>query len=179
MPNWCECDLYVMGAKETVEAFLSRVKTEGRVFSFDRIIPYPDRFKMLDLAATEWERKHPEWRKTPGLDAGRPKDGFNQGGYEWCFANWGTKWDAARVRVGEAKEVGQENGEPCIRVKITFQTAWSPPTPVIRRASELFPSLRLVLRFFERGMAFSGTFVCSQGNVIRDTTRRYTGRRGG
>ena len=23
---------------------------------------------------------------------GFPKDGYNQGGYQWCCDNWGTKW---------------------------------------------------------------------------------------
>lgn len=179
MPNWCECDLYIEGAKEMVEAFLARVKTDGSLFSFDRIISYPDRFRIPDLAAEEWERKHPEWWKTPGLFEERPRDGYNQGGYEWCFTNWGTKWDARRVSVGDIKPLRKENGDARHRAKITFETAWTPPKPVIRRASELFQAVRFELRYYERGMAFSGTFVCDNGKVLRDTTCRYSGNRGG
>lgn len=47
--------------------------------------------------------------------------------YEWNCANWGTKWNAVRaVFVG-----------PII---VRFETAWSPPHPVIEQLARMFPN---------------------------------------
>jgi hypothetical protein len=45
--------------------------------------------------------------------------------YDWCCANWGTKWNAYNSYV---------EGNT-----ITFETAWSTPAPVIRELSSMFP----------------------------------------
>src|SRR3954471_16699622 len=74
MPNWCECDLYITGPKEEVEKFLETVKSEESVFDFNRVIPYPEHFRKLDVLFKEWMTRPPEGRT--GLP---PPDGFNQG----------------------------------------------------------------------------------------------------
>lgn len=60
-----------------------------------------------------------------------------------------------------------------------FATAWTPPKPVVTRASELFPSLSFVLRYFERGCEFCGRFHCTGGGIVIDETEAYVGPRGG
>ena len=94
MPNYCECDLYVSGPNDRLEEFLRAVAGEKSPFDFDRLIPYPEEFRELDRLAEEWGKKAPEERTDPC-----PKDGYNQGGYEWCVEHWGTKWNACGVRV--------------------------------------------------------------------------------
>lgn len=49
--------------------------------------------------------------------------------YEWCCANWGTKWNAYYVVDGVNK--------------LTFDTAWSAPEPVIDKLAELFPAVQI------------------------------------
>lgn len=51
--------------------------------------------------------------------------------YDWSCSNWGTKWNAYGFECGE-----EDN-------RLVFDTAWSPPTPVIKRLSELYPEVRL------------------------------------
>lgn len=94
--------------------------------------------------------------------------------YEWSISHWGTKWNASNVTVGQPEVWGRES-----TVEICFSTAWSPPLPVIRRASELFPDLRFDLRYFECGMAFNGIYRCKGGEVERDESGPYFGSRGG
>lgn len=48
--------------------------------------------------------------------------------YEWCIANWGTKWNAYTVKEEDVDI-------------ITFETAWSSPDPVIRKLSEMYPGV--------------------------------------
>jgi hypothetical protein len=48
---------------------------------------------------------------------------------------------------------------------IDFLTAWSPPVPVIKAMSALYPSLVFNLTYFEGGMCFAGEahFVAGKG----------------
>ena len=178
MPNWCECDLFIQGPKARVDEFLQFVKSDESDFDFDRLIPYPERFKELDRIKAEWDKQHlppggnPDWND-------RPKDGFNQGGYEWCIANWGTKWFARGPEVSRHNVWQEEDGPELLQVEINFATAWSPPTPIIQRAGELFPDLHFELRYFESGAAFNGIFVCEDGEVVADRSGNYYGDRGG
>ncbi len=99
--------------------------------------------------------------------------------YEWCCEHWGTKWNAAGASLGEGCEEWERRGECVRRVEINFDTAWSPPQPVILRASELYPELEFELRYFERGMGFSGCYCCRAGRVLSDESGDYFGPRGG
>jgi hypothetical protein len=172
MPNYCEFDLYVSGPNDRLEELLRAVAGEKSLFDFDRLIPYPEKFRELDRLAEEWGKKAPEERTDPC-----PKDGYNQGGYEWCVEHWGTKWNACGVRaeVDEWPQGGEADG--C--VKFSFRTAWSPPTPVIEHAAERFPELNFELRYFECGCRFQGILICDSGVVRVDKEWLYSGSRGG
>ncbi len=88
---------------------------------------------------------------------GSHHDDFNSGGYEWCVNNWGTKWNAYDIKR-------RDYGGFCL----TFQTAWSPPLPVIAELHKRFPECRITLEFFERGMAFSGGVSYLQSEYAED-----------
>ena len=66
-----------------------------------------------------------------------------------------------------------------LEVVFHFDTAWSPPTPVIKNAAERFPALTFELRYFECGDCFNGLFCCSGGAVVTDKSGEYFGSRGG
>ncbi|MCZ2076163.1 MAG: hypothetical protein LC130_14320, partial [Bryobacterales bacterium] len=119
MPNWCENELTISGPD--VQKVLNATRSEAqddedaRLLDFDRIIPYPREYKELDQRAHEYQEKFqaiarddPERQsKLEALAAeydaepGAPwiKDGFNSGGYEWCWSHWGTKWQPAHVSL--------------------------------------------------------------------------------
>jgi hypothetical protein len=68
--------------------------------------------------------------------------------YDWCVSNWGTKWD-----------VGGDNGY--IRpnpntLKISFESAWAPPTEAYRKMEEL--GFEVKAMYYEPGMAFAGLY---------------------
>lgn len=121
MPNHCHNDLYIDGPKEQVAALLALIGADAEVpaFDFNKVIPMPSQFE--------------------------GHDGFNAGGYEWCIANWGTKWGAYNV-------ARRDYGGACV----TFQTAWGPSKQVVLALHKLFPLCNLHLEFFERGMEFTG-----------------------
>lgn len=105
----------------------SLMKTDDSPFDFNVLIPYPDNFKVLD-------DKRRELEKTVGLhEAFKVKDGYNSGGYEWCIANWGTKWNA--YDIGFDYEA------------VYFQTAWATPLPIWVEISKRFPELQVIIEY--------------------------------
>ena len=173
MPNWCENKLKICGKKKDREDMLTFVsitipaKKNGAIannipgehipFTFNRIIPYPQKFRDLD---EECDKKRTELEAMSAAERekyidtnGYPSDGFNSGGYQWSCDSWGTKWDACDVVIAEAKT----------STTISFQTPWGPPEPVIRKLAELFPQLKFTLSFWERGMAFQGKYTYENG----------------
>ena len=156
MPNHCESDLTVVGDVSIINALLERYKGEGdELLDADKIMPYPQKFKDIDAA---YERGESE------------RDGFNSGGYQWCVSNWGTKWGMYEFSNLTRKPRS---------VSLSFQSAWSPPLPLIRKMSEDFPQLRFNLRYFEGGAGFQGIYTVKAGIVLVDETNDYRGSRGG
>jgi predicted metal-binding transcription factor (methanogenesis marker protein 9) len=100
------------------------------------------------------------------------KDGFNSGGYQWCCANWGSKWGICRAEL--KKEYKTFEG-----FLYTFESPWAAPFPLIREMSVMFPLLKFELRYYERGMQFQGLYVCQDGEEIIAEEKKYHGMRGG
>lgn len=170
MPNHCDNDLRINGSKEDIAAFFKAVGTKDKdgliVIDANKIIPYPQKYTDLDNAAREWEEKN----KGKNNWSQRPKDGYNQGGYEWCIENWGTKWgmyDFSEVNFGKTFAT------------VSFSTAWSPPNPIITKLGELFPKLTFTLKFYEMGAGFKGVYKVKGDEILDDQTTTYSGQRGG
>jgi len=183
MPNHCENDLRVEGDKEELSRFKEFAKEGKELLSADKFIPYPEEFKKQDELARKTEKLRNELcaslekkgltkesafekanKKYPHI-----KDGFNSGGYDWCIKNWGTKWGFYEVNLQESSE----------ELFYTFQTAWSPAEPVIKKMGEMFPKLTFDLRYFEQGMGFNGILRIEKGRIVKEETGKYYGNRGG
>jgi hypothetical protein len=159
MPNWCECDLSVSGPKEELKRFRETVRSGWGPLDFNRIVPYPEEFWKADYNSKKVRERLGKWIP----------DGFNYGGISWCEHNWGCKWNAHEVIAEERKR----------SLFYGFETPWSPPLPVILKASEMFPGLRFSLRYYERGVGFQGVFAAKGGKVLKDERKGYRGPRGG
>lgn len=178
MPNWCMNSLKVTGEKKERKRFEQGIKDKNKKFSFNKVIPYPKKFAKLDEKAREIEDKReafivklqkkgePEniarekaWAKYPHV-----KDGYNQGGYDWCVANWGTKWDVDEV---------SKKTTP-LYTQYSFVTAWSPPLAGILTISKKYPRLTFCLDYEEPGMCFFGTFICKNGMIIEEIEQEMT-----
>lgn len=184
MPNWCESDLVVSGPKEAVKAFREAVFTKGKdsphddsYFDFNKIMPYPEKFKDLDQIRADWRaaNSNPDGSLKDGITFDMmPHDGYNCGGYEWCLRNWGTKWPA-----GDFQNVDFELGAKTAKYKISYNTPWGPPIPILLEASRQHPEITILNRCYESGMAFKGIYKCKAGKVLKEENSSYHGRRGG
>jgi hypothetical protein len=79
--------------------------------------------------------------------------------YDWSIAHWGTKWN-----IG--KDVHIDNLSEC-NITLTFDTAWSPPIPVVEALCAQYPEISATLRYIETGCWFAGTVEGADG-VISD-----------
>lgn len=68
--------------------------------------------------------------------------------YNWRVENWGTKWNGYDGRISEDGSA------------FTFDTAWAPPIPIIKKLAKL-TGQTFVLQYIEEGMFFCGQYVAS------------------
>ena len=188
MPNYCQNELYF----NQEDALKNVLEFMGEKFDFGKLIPYPDNYAKRDADANAIRVKHnknwdertqadrdaeqADWQKFTEV-YGNKKDGFNSGGYEWCIENWGTKWGAINARI---------EGD-----HLVFETAWSPPTPVIVALAKKFPEYTFYFEYFEGGAAFCGGFTLPNrddyygdepwypGIITYEWEGRYSGHKGG
>jgi hypothetical protein len=145
------------------------------LFDFNRIIPLPkelegtqspaeivpdDKIKEKLLA---WEKKNSE--DSHSFKQGRPiseteskeliaKYGANDW-YDWCLANWGTKWNSYEVSYSDDKK------------KIVFDTAWSCPLSVIEALSKKFKDTTFILKYADEDIGSNcGTVVLLNGEIL-------------
>jgi len=156
MPSWCEQDLYVStdesknwrDALPSIKKFLEFAEGEN-CLDHNKFIPYPEEFRTPD----------------------NPYKGFNQGGYEWCNENWGTKWG---ICCPSLDDIDLTYGY----LFYSFKSAWYPAKPLILKMSEMFPDLLFDLRWFGSGMGVHGKYKVMAGGVLEDVEGVYYGMRG-
>lgn len=182
MPNWCENRLTISGVKQGLEIFREYAQRDEELLCFDVFVPYPEEFKNKDRIAKAFGAMRDAitdamvagavsdegilmiLQKAVGLSQGLyVQDGFNSGGYTWCCNHWGTKWGCC---YGELHMSGDD-------LVYVFDTAWSPPLPVVVAMGKMFPALRLELEYAEPGMAFRGNLIMEDGEVMEEICENY------
>lgn len=139
MPNWCFNRLTVSGSLESVEGFIKKHSRAIRAdIFFQTIIPCPQ-------GLLEMENKQIE-----DVESAKKLFGYSSV-LEFQYEEWGTKWDAYKPNLGAITDC--ENG---FYISLDFDTAWSPPIPIIMRLFELHKDLDLKFEYVEFGMNFCG-----------------------
>jgi hypothetical protein len=143
MPNYCENEVIVSGDSKQVQKLLDWFEIETE--DLDRNFEFKDLKKFFEAALP--------------IPANLQENG---GWFEWCIDNWGTKWDALDLRVGD---LATEN----LRSSITFNydTAWSPAIQFWQKMSEKFPDIDIENNYYEPGLGFAGTALI-RGGVCED-----------
>lgn len=88
-----------------------------------------------------------------------------QGWYDWRVSNWGTKWD-----VDDAQMERISSNE----LEYSFESAWSPPSSVIKALGVNFPSLKFSLSYDEPGAGFIGRLEIEGGEVVKEECREMS-----
>ena len=130
MPKWCMNTLVVRGEPQQLEALLEQWAEDDRKFHDNQ-----------EVTSFTFHSFVPEPHQT--------EESEDWDGHYWRLENWGTKWDASSVDIDtENLDAGE--------VRIHFDTAWSPPTPVILALQEQIKpkGMRAKMWSFEPGVGF-------------------------
>jgi len=162
MPNWCMNTVRVSGPKKELKKFIETVETPESKFDFNGIVPMPEALKGITKGSCTIDGKQVNnWRVVDGksipvsdeeLASFVEKYGARDW-YDWSCENWGTKWNLDdEVTVNQFSDT---------EIEYTFDTAWSPPLPVIEQAAEQFPKLTFAINYEEPGNDVAGgaTFI--------------------
>ena len=101
------------------QVLAASVRRDGSALSFQHHVPKPEG---LDQQPAEG-RDLPPW-------------------YQWCLANWGTKWDACEVQL---QDLTVDDAAGTAQVTWTFDTAWGPPGAWLATLCNLHPDVRVQL----------------------------------
>ena len=133
-----------------------------------------DQFKEV-LKAFESERPfqslypQPDWPNIPNKDGVLPElremkrpdgtvftttyyfpDGTNDDRwYDWCYKNWGTKWEAYDFHVADIDE-------ECGYATFEFMTAWAPADGIYNVITEKYPDVGISWFYDEPGCELAG-----------------------
>lgn len=151
MPNHTTNRLTIDGSPEAVAAVLDAIRgtdDDGNelVIDFDRVVPMP-------AAIRETMRQPGEAVTQAGADDW----------YDWRITHWGTKWNAywQELRDGNV---------------IEFDTAWSPPLPLIAALAAQHPAVRFTLEFADENCGEdAGILVYERGEIVAETAFRGRG----
>lgn len=164
MPNWCDNTVGITFPtvkekkrfiKESSKKFIG---SRGKGFSFDALIPMPERLKDLHNGAiTIGGKRYSHWIEKNGKEIGisnvvldqlRRKYGADNW-RDWANAKWDTKWDVH----GDVNVIDREGKY----IEMYFPTAWSPPTAVYRHIYDNF-KCSIEATFDEPGVGYYGTW---------------------
>lgn len=74
----------------------------------------------------------------------------------WCTEVWGTKWGSFRCVIDDAT-IGDGSME------FRFETAWSVPSPVLRKFAAMYPHVQMHGHAFDEGWNFEAEIVAFNG----------------
>ena len=164
MPNWVYNHLTIEGSEEDINKVKAQVGAvvkrkyksadevneevdEEPIFSFMNILPPP-------------EDKLDEYHAVHGYTGGEKTGDTKYNWYNFNVREWGTKWDARDVDLLEEHKTS---------LHYKFDTAWSPPTPVIEKLAQQNPNLNITLEYREeQGWGGEVAFTGSSMEVIKE-----------
>lgn len=192
MPNWCSCDLEIMGPVATIQKIRDLCpvnspddQSEPGTIPICNLFPTPSELNDICTGSVTLPdgTRLTSWRDTPDgpvavdTDALQTKYGASNW-YNWNIANYGTKWPFS-LYEGPVDDPAFFPDPDQGYISGTFDSAWSPPLAFFKKISSLYPDLIISIRYFERGVGFQGLAQFKAGESILDYCSDYRGSRGG
>jgi len=143
MPNWCDNTISISGPAEKLSPIFTKLKEDDSSGLCSILHPMPENTFTGNLG--EDERKKCAEENIPNW-------------YDWCSANWGTKWDTC-----DGDWNYEDAGDGQAILSGNFQTAWGPPVGVYTHCQEAHPDLHIEAMYYEGGCAFAGMWNSIDG----------------
>lgn len=141
MPNWCNNVITLTHEDKTLIDKIDGCR-ESEVGVLQTLIPCPE--ELLNPETTTWGHGEEEKAREELRQQLVKKYGY-QSWYDWCIANWGTKWDLCEPQITRIDDN---------TVQICCDTAWSPPIGAFERLVE--EGFGVHAYYYEGGMCFAG-----------------------
>lgn len=139
MPNHVTNRVTVIGPKESIADF------RKGCFGHIENETYPDRSVRFDFNKIV---PVPAFISNDGITFGSREDITGRNWYNWNIESWGTKWNSYDL---------QFKCEEPERLVFMFDTAWSPPDPILDTLGRWFKELAITIEYFDEGNGFWGT----------------------
>ena len=180
MPNWCDNNLRVIGAKTTVRKFMRAASDrksnwrEDKIISFHKLYPVPEDIQSVpDIWTTEglelWVKKeeaNEEYRKFMRLPLRFPNGVPKIKSYDWKSQNWGCTRQPTNVGVSYSLLRGDK-----FVAEYHFDTAWSPPLSLLDNVAKSFKTLQFSLKYVGECNEFRGVVVWKNGEVFKEVEK--------
>jgi hypothetical protein len=176
---------------QILDAFIELVKSEHRDFDLEKVIPMPKELNITSGSITNQAKalfddkealyllSYSRYSHLRGIQELRQyinetepdtvahslkiKSNIEKYGHEdwysWSVNTWGTKWN---TYDGYSKRTSDNE------VQYKFDTAWSPPLPVIDVLAKKFPELSFKLQYIDEGDNIVHRVYWSDGKQDRD-----------
>lgn len=176
MPNWVTNQVRFRGDAEKIRKLRQSLQTEVSAFDFNKIIPMPEELSVpassdqqpaiaAYQASLRGEKSCPEiteislermtWDEWVALGKNYVTniEKYNAPTwYEWCWDNWGTKWNACDVYWYDDDDV-------------EFNTAWACPEGIYEKLAEMYPDIHIDVSFADEDIGNNcGIVTCEDGN---------------
>lgn len=175
MPNWCSNFITFHGPADALKALADHVRSDVSGFDFNSIVPMPEVLAEIRTGSTTIDGVQFRcWREVEDGQGGKKSVGLTpeevraldaQHGahdwYEWSCKNWGTKWNVDQVSLSPANDGAS--------LQCGFETAWSPPTPVVETLASRFPQVTIIHCYAEEGVGF-GAVVRYANGIMEEAT---------
>lgn len=167
MPNYVQNDLAIEANNPIrLMAVMGKISNsrEERPIDFNKVIPCPDELNDSELhcygGGEAKAKERDEKRKLM-----KEKHGFCNS-IDFSTEMWGTKWNALETVAGGV----QREGDGWVSI-YKFQTAWSPPLPVIIKLSSMYPDCKFNLYCVEECGNFDPVhYEIMNGEVAKQAT---------
>ena len=172
MPNWCYNNLEVHGEVSELQRLVDATKTTHKdeetgeteeIVGLNHLFPCPEE---LSNTVSGWLGDGEEQKKLEKQQKANIKKYGHKDWYDWCCANWGTKWGASDFDWTSSFDKNDKVEVDAKYINAYFQSAWSPAEGLVKEISKQFPTLVFSIVYTEESDAVVGCSVFRDGNLL-------------
>lgn len=157
MPNWCENKLRVSHSDPAALEKFMEAWNSGALLQ--TLLPCPQ--ELIDTMAgsiggsadksQQYKKELLEFKEQLNL-----KYFGYRNWYDWCVAEWGTKWDIGRQAERHESAEVEADAQGNEFIEVDFESAWSPPTGAYDKLTDL--GYIIEAYYYEPGVGFCGRY---------------------
>jgi len=146
---------FVIAEPEISKDFMAGHLSALELYTSTLISSKPQMVQTFQFRKADEEKLRKDFMEGIKYNGNAEKYGYTDW-YPWANHYWGTKWGAYN---------GHADHTPG-RITADFQSAWSPPDPVIKKLSELYPEVTVQHKFIDEGYGYGGFAAYTEREIF-------------